>query len=758
MRFNGAWQRGAALILTAAAALMGLATGPAGRAAAIEQAEAATKSPVTVSVFVSTRNDTCYDRGEVAAIRRFAGEERNRINAQGGIGGHKLELRILDDYRDQNRATANMREALADPDSVAMIGMSSSDRSKIVFEATGREIKQKNIPFLSAISVMSIIDGYPNVFTMRASQDDERLPVLSQFVRRTGLTRPAFVGMVDTLYATSLAEGLNRVMGAYLVADHRVATKDAKADMAEFPAVIADLKAKNPDIIFLAVGANRNGEFIKMLKEAGLTPAIMLTGRIGSVPKEISRDYPAPLYELVWDRLPELYNARLLRRMAGQAPESLIFVGDKIASAPGWAAGECEEVPASVRNDPLSDDNLRAIGLGTQYADMLGLVAAAARTADRNADVKELRAHIIAQLTTTYAAGRGVFQGAFENWSFNPVSRAATRTPFLVELAPGRGRTQLAPLQFARLKNENLRSIGTLYLDIDLIRIFSVDDNAKTFDAEFYVSMRDDGQENSIELLEFANAVINPQTNDRQITVRTLANGEKSDAYPDGMKIYHVSGRFLFQPELAKYPFDTQRFMINIRPKRGDKPFIVQPPPIPLRDTAVEANGWEPREQYVGYDEDFVTTVDARTHQPSIVPFYKGSFVWVLSRETTDYFLRVVVPLLFILAVAYVSIFIPLSHFEAIVTIQVTALLSAVALYLSLPAIDSDTTTLSDRIFLFAYMAVTLMIAISVLRIHPLVGERPKVQSALSAIHIIVVPLLALAMAIYVQRASLGLG
>lgn len=754
MTLRGLYRRASAIFLSAAAATAAWS----GDASAIDPAEAATKPPVTVNVFVSTRNDTCYDRGDVAAITRFATQARDRINAQGGIAGHKLDLRILDDYRDPNRAIANMREALANPDSAAMVGLSSSDRSKAVFDATGKEIKQKNIPFLSAISVNSIIADYPNVFTMRASQDDERLPVLAQFVRRSGFERPAFVGMRDILFVTSFAEGLQRVMGAYIVADHRVANKDGKVDATEFPAIIEDLKLKNPDVIFLAIGFARNGEFIEALKAAGLSPAVMLLGRINAVPEKIRKDYGGTLYELVWDRLPDLMNARLMNLMAGQPSEDWIFLGDKIPEAPGWAKGECEERPASAVVDPTSDDNLRAIGIGTQYADMLGLIAAAARTAKRDAGIKELRAHIIEQLSRSYAAGRGVFQGQFENWSFDPKSRTATRTPFLVQLAPGMGRAQLGPLQFARLKNENLRAIGTQYMDIDLIRIFSVDDNEKTFHAEFYLSMRDDGQENSIDLIEFSNAVINPETNDRQVTIRTLANGEKSEAYPDSMKIYHVSGRFLFQPKLETYPFDTQRFAINIRPKRGDKPFIVQPPPVDLRDTAVEAVGWEPRDQYVGYDEDFVTTVDAKTHQPSIVPFYKGSFVWIMERETTDYFLRVVVPLLFIMTVAYVSIFIPLSHFEAIVTIQVTALLSAVALYLALPAIDSDGTTLSDRIFLFAYLAVTVMIAISVLRINTFVTERPALQTALAITHVILIPVLALIMAFYVQRASLGLG
>jgi hypothetical protein len=92
----------------------------------------------------------------------------------------------------------------------------------------------------------------------------------------------------------------------------------------------------------------------------------------------------------------------------------------------------------------------------------------------------------------------------------------------------------------------------------------------------------------------------------------------------------------------------------------------VQPPPGHLRDQQVRGDGWSPRSQYVGYDEDFVPMVDAFTHAPSMVPFYKASFVWLMKRQATDYYLRVVVPLVFILIVAYLSIFIPYSHFERI--------------------------------------------------------------------------------------------
>ena len=319
----------------------------------------------------------------------------------------------------------------------------------------------------------------------------------------------------------------------------------------------------------------------------------------------------------------------------------------------------------------------------------------------------------------------------------------------------GLGASQLAPLQFLRLRTDTLRKIDTLYLDIDLIRTYRVDDNDKSFFADFYLSMR--GNNASIKQLEFVNAFLDPKTSDRQMTVRTLHEAGPSEVYPPEMNIYLVSGKFTFDPRLASYPFDTQRFAIYIQPKSSDNPFIVQPPPHSLRDKNVETDGWVPRDQYVGYEEDFVPTIDAWTFRQSIVPFYKASFVWLMQRQTTDYYLRVVVPLAFILAVAYMSIFIPLSHFEAIVTIQVTALLSAVALYLALPKVDAgDGTTMSDRIFLFIYTAVSLMIVLSILRITRPVAHTRWLSKAIGLVQVVVIPLMVVAMTIYVYRISLG--
>jgi hypothetical protein len=733
--------------------LLAIVTGA--QPAAATEAEAA-QPPLKIKLLINARTRACYEPNYIPAIKALAGRERDRINLVGGIGGRPLALEFLENGRGNKGAIANVRAAVADPDTLALIGLGFSSRAKAVFDAAGGEIKKSGIPFLSSISFTSIFADDPNVFTTRASQDDERIPVLVQFAKQIGATRPAFVGRRGSLFSDTLANGLNSASEMLLVADHRLAMTRWKPKPGEIAAAVADLKLKDPDFVFLAVGRRSSAKMMKAMMEAGITPPLFITGRIQSIPREVVAAYPSDLYQVAWGDLPDVYSERLRRLLTGSDPQDWIFEGAKHPKAPGWASGKCKPRSHDVAPDVFSSQNVRALRVGGRYADMVGLIAAAARSAETVPDLAKLRAHVVDRIKTAYAAGRGAYQGRFDNWSFRPATRAAARTPFIVQLAHGQNSTQLAPVQFVRLRDDSLRPMRTLYLDIDLIRAFRINDNEKSFFAEFYLAMHDDGKGTSISDIDFSNAFLDPRTNDRHLTIRVLNAGGKGGAYPDDMKIYYVAGRFMFEPDFANYPFDTQRFSIDIRPKHDDAPFMVQPPPASLRDDAVATEGWEPTQQYVGYDEDFVPTTDAKSHEQSIVPFYKASFVWLMSRQTTDYFLRVVVPLGFILLVAYLSIFIPRGHFEAVVTIQITALLSAVALYLALPQVDADTATLSDRIFLFIYMAVSLMIALSILRANPLIAPRGWARGALGMIHVLGIPAMGVLMALYIYQLSMG--
>jgi len=718
---------------------------------AVEEAQAAKGPPLDVALFVSSNEKACFDPGDIGAITRLTDIAVQRINMTGGVHGRPLRLRMFDDVREEARAIVNVREALRMPELLAMIGLSSSNRAKAVFDTMGAEIGHSGVPFLSHISVNNIFAAQPNVFTTQSSQEDERVPLMVRFTKEMGFSRPAFVGVGDAVFSTALGDGLRGALGnGSFVADHRLKLADDKLDPSEVAAAVADVAAAKPDILFLTIGTSRTAEFMKAMLDAGATPALFVTWRVVQLPSEITSRYPNAIYQLTLDRLPEVDNTRLRRLVALENPAQWIFEGARNDAAPGWAKGECKP-RAETAVDPFESANMRAIGIGARYADMIALVAEAARAAGPQAGTQALRARVVDELTHNYVSGRGAFKGLFENWSFKQPSRTAAHTPFIIILPQGLGRMQLAPIQFLRARDGSLRRVPTLYIDVDLISAYRVDDNDKTFFAEFYISMRDNAGA-AIERIEFANAYLDPRTGGRQIKIDTIHAGGASDAYPETMKIYKVSGRFLFDPDLWRYPFDTQLFPIDLQPKHGDSPFIVQPPPAELRDRVFTTDGWEPVTQYVGAEEDFVPVIDAYTHQPSVVPFYRASFAWMMKRQTTDYYLRVVVPLAFILIVAYLSIFIPRTHFEAIVTIQVTALLSAVALYLSLPKLDSDTATVSDRLFVLNYMLVSLMIGISILRVNRRIAARPWLTSTLAALHIIAIPVLVGLVGFYVWR------
>lgn len=742
----------AALFCAACWLIAGFVTSPS-VVHAQQRAEAA-PPPVTIAVMLSSNTDVCYDRGDTLAARRLATLAQQKINARGGIHGRRLELRFLDDERDDDAAVANMQTALSTPNLLAMIGVTSSTRGQLIFDKLGKSIGDSGVPFISHISVASIFAKHPNVFSTRPSQEDERVPVMTAFVRQFGFASVTFVGRQDAAYSGAIGDALKRQLDPKRMAgDIRLAVegkgRKQKLVTSGLDDAIARIRTTATELVIVAVGSSYTPAVIEKLKALKPAPAVLVVGSLDRISAEIKAGYQNALYELTWDRLPELDHDPIRNVVTRSNPEDWTFEGAKLSKYEGWTDGECKP---GYQPDPFSDSNLRAISRGAQFADMVNLVAASAGAVPRSGGLAAMRKAVLADLGSTYAAGRGAYRGTFENWSFHTRTRVRAQTPFVVMLPQGLGRTQLAPVQFVRVRNGTLRRIDTLYLDVDLIRTHGIDNNQKSFFADFYLSMRSNDRV-GIGDLDFTNAFIDPRTNGPQLTIQVIHPGGNSDAYPAAMRIYRISGRFRFQPDFSAYPFDAQRFSIDVQPKNGDKPFMIQPPPLDLRDKAVTVDGWTVTSQYVSYADDHVPVVDAFTHQPSIVPFYQTKFVWQMKRETTDYYLRVMVPLAFILIVAYLSIFIPQGHLEAIVTIQVTALLSAVALYLSLPQVDSDTATVSDRIFVLDYLMVSLMIVISILRINVRAPRFKWLNNALMFTHIVVIPLLVVATVAVIMRA-----
>src|SRR5690606_533647 len=110
-------------------------------------------------------------------------------------------------------------------------------------------------------------------------------------------------------------------------------------------------------------------------------------------------EYPAPLYQMAWDNLPDVYNSRVREIMAEYPNANWIFEGKKIKEAPGWAKGECKERDDQATRNPFDVANLRAIGTAARYADMMELIARTVRRMPRGTDMSTLRNRITTALS-----------------------------------------------------------------------------------------------------------------------------------------------------------------------------------------------------------------------------------------------------------------------------------------------------------------------------------------------------------------------
>lgn len=743
-----------------------------------DEAVAATRTTQTVGVLISKRYDRCYGNGYDEAIRKMMMRERDRINARGGINGASLEVKFFEASRGDGNtdqgfeaAVTAAQEALKQSELLALIGITSSDHVRRIVESVGEQLTKDDIAYIADNSASDVFQAYPTVFSTRPAQSgpDGRARVVAEFLKTQGAARVGVFLNEGREYSKAFGNDVISRLGEDKIAwvgRHNKFSGSVESD--ELDLQIAALKTANPDFVVTSTMSKQTEVIIGKLADAGISPRIFVLGSLSSMKQAVLDRYPSDVFELTTDDLPEVFNSKLGKLVQQGSPDEWIFEGRPVREAKGWADGKCKPAEEDQEDrDPLDMANLKAIKRGAQYADVLSLVASGANFAPPGGTLAYRRKAIISALKEKYAAGRGAYRGEFNIWSFDPQSRVAVRPMFVVIRPPTIKTRQLAQQQFLRLRDNSLQQIDTLYVDIDLIRAHRVDENEKTFFAEFYLAMRKtDGAD--ISRLEFTNAYLNPlnsngvshtlsdgsksRTGGRHLIIEELHDGSANAAFPDRMRIYRVAGRFLFDPDLSNYPFDKQRFSIDIQPRSGARSFVIQPPPDALRDGDVDSDDWQPVTKFVGAGEDFVPMIDAFKHEPSVVPFYTSKFVWVMKREVTDYLLRVAVPLAFILIVAYVSIFIPQTHFEAIVTIQVTALLSAVALYLSLPQLEADTATLSDRLFLLDYLLVSLMIVISIARINRLVDRNKWLKTGLYWLHIVGAPLAVAGTIIFLQQ------
>ncbi|MBU2532820.1 MAG: ABC transporter substrate-binding protein, partial [Alphaproteobacteria bacterium] len=695
--------------------------------------------PVNIAIIASSDLSRCFSPGVTDAIKHFTQERADQINARGGLAGRKIITQYYDHYRDVSVLQTQVSEILKDPNLAAIIGISNSSRGATVIESIGRS----GVPLVSGMSRDDVFAHYGNAFSLSPAVSDE-IAAVRTFIKGTGHQRPFFVGLAGDFYAEQYAQELvgsiNGVNSLWLAQRPDGEIDESGADKA----VDAILK-QDSDVIYLGIHSGPGGRFLRRMQTRGIErPVFVVLGRIGRMQSVISpHRYNAEMYQLAREQVPHVYNERLEQLIWSKPDARWIFEDKRAKDAPG----HCQSLDDPVKiTDVRNLANRRAIGRGTQYADILSLIAEAAAQ-DTSGTIKELRARIIEGMADLQPTKR-IFRGVWQDWSFTE-SRAVAEDILILQKPADSSDIALAPLQF-RQGRQSVISIPVIYTGMDVTRIFQVDSNEKTFHAEFYLSLRST-QDIDFSDIEFTNAFRSPLSNEPVISYRTIEGDERArrrddpsalDPIGSEFRLYKVTGRFYFDPDLRKFPFDRQRLSISIQPKYTARPFLIQPPPQRLRKASFNIDNWKLESQYVGLDHDIITVIGEQASSQYLIPLTTFNFTWTAKRLATDHYLQVMVPLFIILLVTWLSTFIPAQRLESVVAIQVTALLSSIALYLAVPKVDFDHATVSDIMFVVTYLAISMMLGTSILRTNLAAWRLRRTAQVLGYLQMLAMPVM----------------
>ncbi|MCI4661318.1 MAG: ABC transporter substrate-binding protein [Neomegalonema sp.] len=681
---------------------------------------AAQVEPLVIAVMTSTAPGS--KRQTAAAIAAYTRWQAAKINATGGVRGRPLEMRYFDDANDIEKTAANVDEALKTPNLLGIIGVWSSTRGAAVVERIG----VSGVPFISEISRQELIEGHPNIFSMvRAASTD--LPSFVDFVSSKGSV--AYFGIKGDLFTQQFEDTLRRLEreGAVEVSAWEWIDPEIGVTEEVAAAALGRIEDQRPEALIFAIGSARGGAMLKSLHEGDIVlPVYAASGSMLRMKSALgSERYQGEMFQ-TRASLPGVINSRLA---------ALLQDRDFVAAG--------------------GDFGSNARSYGASYADTVAVMAEAANDGGgqrgSGSSLDEIRQDTVAGLAKT-SSGARIFRGATRDWNFDP-GGSAIEPVYLLRSPPGSRRLELHDRQITA-SNGALKQIPIVYLSIDLVQVNAIDSNAETFDAVFYVGLETSAPL-TLDAFEFTNAVLSEAGAMPILSIRRLQNTAGAK-----MQIYKVTGRFQFDPDLTRYPFDRQSFSIELQPADTATEIIVQPPLKSQRDRVFDIPGWQPLSggngEYIGAEQDLIRVVIDQARNPRIIAFQRYSFTWLADRQSLDYALRVVLPLSLILLVAYLSVFIPQARFESAISLQVTALLSTIALYLAIPKVSNDTATLSDQTFVFAEAVIVLMTGLSILRINcqSLLGG--YLARSLGVFQIISFPLLALLWLRYIDAVGSG--
>jgi branched-chain amino acid transport system substrate-binding protein len=202
-----------------------------------------------------------------------------KANASGTLGGRKIRLVTLDNANNRARALENTKQLLDSDKAVALFGYNSATTSLDALPL----VKQNSMAMFAPFTGSSSARNHPNVFTIRASYEEEAAKIVTH-QKSLGATR-AVVFYYDDEAGKANLESVSGVFDAASKPRTLAIKRNAKLDAATFAAVLKD----PPHYVLATTQYSVVGDFLKIAVAASVNIPIAAVSFVN--PDELAETY-----------------------------------------------------------------------------------------------------------------------------------------------------------------------------------------------------------------------------------------------------------------------------------------------------------------------------------------------------------------------------------------------------------------------------------------------------------------------------------
>lgn len=241
-----------------------------------------------------------------------------------------------------------------------------------------------------------------------------------------------------------------------------------------------------------------------------------------------------------------------------------------------------------------------------------------------------------------------------------------------------------------------------MFVYLDLIKVEEINISKNYWISEFELEVNSSIGE-PIEFIRFEN----------RAELIDIWNIKKVNEYKINKRFqtkYRIAGAFDFKAEIAEFPFDRQKLTIEISLDSKSQNQILQPPINSIVDTEFLINGWNIIGAKSGTlsRKNFDRVGSALQTKVQVKKINKTE--WKVARRNNVAVLRSLIPLLVMILLSWYSSFFDFSKAITTVQLNTTVFLAGVALYFSAEKPNGSKFTLIDKLFIYFYFAIGLLI------------------------------------------------